>query len=726
MPQKIKILCTLGPASLNEKVISRLANLNVDVFRLNLSHLPLNEVENTIKLIQGYVDVPICLDSEGAQIRTGRIANNKVDLNEGEIIEITDTEAFGNAHRISLTPSFVVKKLKPGDLISVDFESALLKIIKNDKNSIMAQVISSGTVGSNKAVNVDRAIDLPVVSEKDKAAIKIGRKYGLKHFALSFAGGKNDVKLFRQFTGKAAHIISKIESKKGIDNLEDILDASDSILIDRGDLSREEPIEKIPFMQKIIIRKAKAKQVPVYVATNLLESMVKSKKPTRAEANDVVNTLADGADGLVLAAETAIGRYPIDCVMMITKIIKQFLNFSHKTSFESLGRRAFPLLPEPHGGVLINRVNYNLNPDSIKRLKVLEVGITTLLDAEQIALGTFSPLEGFMGKRDLESVLDNYRLSNGLVWPIPVVLQVNKAAALGLKNAKEVALSLSGSKEIYAVLHLEDIYTYSLDKIARGMFGTSDSNHPGVGLLKEQENYFLSGKITLIKRIPSQFKHYEITPLQARTIFENKGWSRVVGFHSRNVIHRVHEHIQKLAFKKYHCDGLFLHPVVGPKKPGDYVTEVILKSYEIMMRKYYPKGEVYLAAFQNYSRYAGPREAVFTALCRKNFGCSHFIIGRDHTGVGNYYKSDDAHKLFKYLGNIGIEPIFFNAMHYCKRCKKYIEYCHHDKEHILNISGSHARKIFKSNKKPPEWFMRREISELVLSEIEGGREVFIR
>lgn len=726
MRQKIKILCTLGPASLKEKVILRLANLNIDIFRLNLSHLPLREVENTIKFIQRYVDVPICLDSEGAQIRTGRVANNKVGLKEGDVIEITDADMVGNVHRISLTPSFVVKMLQPGDLISVDFESALLKVIENIKNSIRAQVISSGSVGSNKAVNVDRPIELPVVSEKDKAAIRIGHKYGLKHFALSFAGGKEDVMLFRKFAGKAAHIIAKIESKKGIDNIEDILDASDSILIDRGDLSREEPIEKIPFMQKMIIQKAKAKKVPVYVATNLLESMVKSKKPTRAEANDVVSTLMDGANGLVLAAETAIGSYPIDCVMMVTKIIKQFLNFSHGISFEALERKVFPLLPEPHGGVLINRVNYNFNLGLMKKHKILKVGMTTLLDAEQIALGAFSPLEGFMGKKDLESVLKEYHLFKGPVWPIPIVLQVSKDQAHRLKDSKEVALTLLNSKEIYAILYLEDVYTYDLNKIALSMFGTNDLRHPGVRLLKKQGSYFLGGKITLVKRIPSQFKHYEITPLQARTIFENKGWSRVVGFHSRNVIHRVHEHIQKLAFKKYHCDGLFLHPVIGPKKSGDYATEIILKSYEIMMEKYYPKGEVYLAAFQNYSRYAGPREAVFTALCRKNFGCSHFIIGRDHTGVGNYYKSDDAHKLFKYLGDIGIEPIFFNVMHYCKICKKYIEYCPHDKEDILNISGSHAREIFKSKKKPPEWFMRSEISELVLSEIEEGREVFVR
>ncbi|MDD5356345.1 MAG: sulfate adenylyltransferase, partial [Candidatus Omnitrophica bacterium] len=172
--------------------------------------------------------------------------------------------------------------------------------------------------------------------------------------------------------------------------------------------------------------------------------------------------------------------------------------------------------------------------------------------------------------------------------------------------------------------------------------------------------------------------------------------------------------------------GLFIHPVIGPKKEGDYTAEIILNTYELIIDKYYPKDKVFLAAFQNYSRYCGPREAVFTALCRKNFGCSHFIVGRDHTGVGNHYKLDDAHKLFERLGDIGIVPIFFNEMHYCRKCGKYIEKCEHDRSDILSVSGTEGRNMLKLKKTPPDWFMRREISDFILSEIEENKEVFVK
>ncbi|MDD5005743.1 MAG: sulfate adenylyltransferase [Candidatus Omnitrophica bacterium] len=725
MKKKIKILCTLGPSSIDERTILRLDSLGVDIFRLNLSHTEIKDLENLILSIKRFTNKPLCLDTEGAQIRNGFVENNKVYLKENSLIEITKKNIVGNSRRISFTPNFVVRELRIGDLISIDFESVLLQIIKTNLDSVTARVVADGYIGSNKAATVDRNIQLPVISEKDKEAIKIGLKHGLQYFALSFASDRKSVEYFRSQLGKNAHIISKIENREGVKNIDGIISVSDSILIDRGDLSREEPIERIPLIQKLIINKVNKKKIPVYVATNLLESMVRSKKPTRAEANDVINTLLDGADGLVLAAETAIGAYPINCTVMISKMIKQCLDFSRNHSLDNLQDSDSYVLIEPHGGTLVNRVVREPNIKEINKYKTLIVDETVLLDAEQIAIGAFSPLQGFMNKEEINSVLKNYKLPNGVVWPLPIFLQVDRKYIGKFKPGNKIALVLRNTNKAFSILNLEEIYTYDLDKMARETFRTNDESHYGVQQLKRRGEYFLSGKVDLIERLPSKYKHFEITPRQARLIFENKGWHRVVGFHTRNVAHRVHEYIQMLAFEKYHCDGLFIHPVIGPKKKGDYTADVILRSYELMIEKYYPKGKVFLAAFQNYSRYSGPREAVFTALCRKNFGCSHFIVGRDHTGVGNHYKQDDAHKLFNYLGDIGIVPIFFNEMHYCKKCCKYVEQCKHNNKNISEISGTHAREMFGFKKAPPDWFMRKEVSDFVLNEIKEGGKVFV-
>jgi len=725
MQKKIKLLCTLGPSSLNERTIARLDAIGVDIFRINLSHTEIDNLSRIIEQIKLYTDKPLCIDTEGAQLRTGYVDNDRIHLEENSTIEIAGEEIVGNAHRISLNPAFAIDRIKLTDLISIDFESVLLQVIERNQNSIIAKVICGGFIGSNKAVTVDRHINLPVISAKDKKAIIISRSHGISHFALSFANSRGNVEEFRSYIGEEAYLISKIESKAGVENIDEICDVTDAILIDRGDLSRDEPIDKIPFIQKLVIQKANFRKTPVYVATNLLESMVKSKKPTRAETNDVINTLLDGADGLVLAAETAIGAYPVNCAMMISRIVKHFHNFSDGVSLEELQKKDSFLLIEPHGGILVNRVNNRFDMKEIKKYKTIEVDRTVLLDAEQIAIGAFSPLEGFMTKQELESVLRDYRLPNGLVWPLPIALQINQDKARALSAGETVALGLKNDNELYALLNIEDIYTYDLDKMAKEMFRTNDIEHPGVQLLKRGGNYFLGGKIELIARLPSKYKHYELTPQQTRTIFENKGWSRVVGFHTRNVIHRAHEYIQMFAFEKFHCDGLFVHPVVGPKRKGDYRENIILKCYELMLEKYYPKGKVVLGAFQNYSRYCGPREAVFTALCRKNFGCSHFIIGRDHTGVGNYYKPDEVYKLFKDIGNIGIEAIFFNAIHFCKACNRHVDRCDHDNDNLLYISGTEGREMLQAEKHPPEWFMREDISSLIINEIKKREDIFI-
>lgn len=721
--KKIKLLCTLGPSSMNREVVSRLDDLGVDIFRINLSHTRIEDLEEQIRILQGFTSKSICLDTEGAQVRTSYIDGDKTIFDEGSIVEISNKTILGNSSIISLNPEFVAESLKSGDLISVDFDSVILLIVST--NPVRAKVVSGGLVGSNKAISVDRHLDLPVVSKKDEEAIKIGLRYGINHFALSFANTGKCVSYFRSLIGTDTFLISKVESRLGLQNLHDIIEQSDAILIDRGDLSREEPIEKIPFLQKMIIRSGNAAGVPVYVATNLLESMVKDKKPTRAEAGDVINTLLDGADGLVLAAETAIGKYPVNCAVMITKLIQQFHHYRAGATLEELQKKESFLLVEPHGGQLVNEVLENYDSAAIADAQHLDVDETVLMDVEQIAIGTFSPLRGFMNKEELESVLNEYRLPNGTIWPMPVTLQVGENEASRFFAGMTVALTLKNDEQPYALLKLESVYRYDLDKLSTLFYGTNDKVHPGVRVLHSRGEWFLSGRVSLLRRLPSELKHYEMTPRQCRTIFENRGWSRVMGFHTRNVIHMAHEYVQMTSLEKYFCDGLLSHPVIGPKKVGDYTPSIIMKSYEIMLKEFFPKGKVLLAGFQNYSRYAGPREAVFTALCRKNFGCSHFIIGRDHTGVGNFYAPTDSHKLFDRLGDIGIVPVYFEEVYYCRTCGKHVEECSHGRTDILSISGTEGRDILRRREVPSDSFMREEISRLILNELEQGNEVFV-
>jgi pyruvate kinase len=722
---KKEIICTLGPSSMKERVIKRLEELGVGLFRINLSHTKLKDLSRVISFIKGITKVPICLDTEGAQIRTGALKDKEVFLQEHSIVNVYRRLLIGDQNGFNLYPEDIIDRLEIGDFVSIGFNSVLAQVIDKKLRYITMRILTSGLIGQNKAVAVERDISMPPLTKKDREALVIGAKMGVRYIALSFANGARDVDEIRSISPKETFIISKIESIKGVNNLEAIAAKSDAIILDRGDLSRQVAIEKIPPIQKDIIRRAKNQKIKIYVATNLLESMVTALTPTRAEVNDIFNTLNDGADGLVLAAETAIGSYPINCATMVSKVIRQFTDMSNMRSPEKLKESYSLLLAEPHGGILVNRFKDYFDENQIHGYKKLRVDKSVLLDAEQIALGTFSPLEGFMNKNEVESVLMTYRLPDGVVWPLPIVLQTTKEKAHRFKKGDTIALALK-NKDVYAILHLEDIYTYDLDAMCMKVFGTDHGAHPGVRLLKKKGNYFLGGKIDLIKRLPSAYKRFELTPREARAIFENKGWSRVCSFHTRNVIHRIHEHIQMLAFERNHCDGLFVHPIIGPKKKGDYSADIILKSYEIMIKNHYPKGKVVLGAFQSHSRYSGPREAVFTALCRKNFGCSHFIVGRDHTGVGRYYNSNDAHKLFEHLGgDIGIIPVFFNTMYYCKKCKTYVEKCGHGSKYGLNISGTEARKILKSFKCPPEWYMRKNISKLVLDEAKKGSRVFV-
>ena len=330
----IKILATIGPSSLNKKVIEKMTDQGVSVFRINLSHTKLEDVEEVIKKIQSWTEVPVCLDSEGAQIRNQDMINESVYFQEGSTIKIHHESIVGDSEKISFTPNNVAQQLQVGDKIRVDFNSVCFVITGKEKDYLIATVERGGCVGSNKAADTDSDVVLDPVTPKDIEAFKIGLRLGVKNFSLSFTNSSEDVSQVRELIGYDVNLISKIESINGVLNLGEILPTVDQILIDRGDLSREIDIEKIPFIQRMIISYAKSKETPVFVATNLLESMIKANSPTRAEANDVASTLLMGASGLVLAAETAIGEYPVDAVNMINLIIKQYNRWTPESTLK--------------------------------------------------------------------------------------------------------------------------------------------------------------------------------------------------------------------------------------------------------------------------------------------------------------------------------------------------------------------------------------------------------
>ena len=331
-----KILATIGPSSLNEDIIKKLSLNGVHLFRINLSHTKLNDVSKVIDKISSWTDVPICLDSEGAQVRNQDMESESVHFSKDSKVKICHEQVVGDSKNISFTPNTVSKQLKVNDVIRIDFNTLTLKVIEDKGDYLLANVEVPGSVGSNKAADVDREIQLDAVTHKDKEAFKIGLEKGITNFSLSFTHSAEDVKEIRAIIGNDSNLISKIESIRGVLNLKEILPLVDQILIDRGDLSREVPIEKIPFVQRRIISYAKSRDVPVYVATNLLESMIKTSSPTRAEANDVASTLLMGANGLVLAAETAIGKYPVESVEMVNSLVEQYNRWTPDSTFKDV------------------------------------------------------------------------------------------------------------------------------------------------------------------------------------------------------------------------------------------------------------------------------------------------------------------------------------------------------------------------------------------------------
>ena len=716
----IELLCTLGPASMNETVIGRLADLGVTLFRINLAHTKVGDLRQTIEFIRGVTSVPVCLDTEGAQIRTGDMVGGSITLRENSVVRAQSRRLPGDAATFTFYPADITKAFEIGDLISIDFNSVLVQVVGFEGDVVLMRVLTGGVAGQNKAVTVERPIALPPLTGKDRAAIALGVEMGIRHYALSFANCAEDVDELRALAGDDAFVISKIESLNGLAHLEDIAARSDALLIDRGDLSRELPIEQIPRVQKGIIRKAREMGVKVYVATNLLESMVTAPTPTRAEVNDVYNTLADGADGLVLAAETAIGAYPVRCATMIVKMVREMREQAGEESHYP--NDPFSLLVPPHGGRLIHREAGPGDVRGVDALPVLEVRDTDLMDCEQLAHGTYSPLSGFMDRDALESVLETCRLPDGTVWTMPVLLQAAGDTVRGFAVGDRIALKSAAGK-IHAVVDVSDIYRLDVEDVARKWFGTTSDRHPGVARFQGAGDTFIGGAVTLVAPVPSPYTPFALTPRQTRFVFTHKGWTRVVGFHTRNACHRVHEHIQMRALEDTGADGLYINPVIGPETRHDFLPLPILRSYQVLLDLgFYPKERVVLGSLSAYPRLCGPREAVFTALCRKNMGCSHFIIGRDHAGVGDFYPADGDRALFADLGDIGITPVFFNAIGYNEDSRRYQDADGQDA--VRSISGTQVRQTLGAGKRLPDWVMRDVVQDMLLDEVAAGRPLF--
>jgi len=363
----------------------------------------------------------------------------------------------------------------------------------------------------------------------------------------------------------------------------------------------------------------------------------------------------------------------------------------------------------PHGGKLINKYVENNYGD----LKAFEVSPDIRNDAENIAAGVFSPLEGFMTQEDFLHVLNEGRLSNKTPWTIPIILDAENNIAKEMHDLGDVVLS--SSEEKFGVMHVEEVYGYNKTSMADAVYGTTDLNHPGVKRLFEMKESLVGGKVEVFQtKERGERQTFRMYPFETRTEIEKRGWKTVVGFQTRNVPHVAHEMLQKAALNIY--DGLFINPLIGKKKIGDFNDNLIINAYESLIANYFPRSRVLFSTIHTLMRYAGPREAIHHAIMRKNFGCTHFIVGRDHAGVGNYYPPFAAQQIFNEYPDLDIIPVFFPSFYFCKKCMSYAneKTCPHEKESREELSGTMIRKMVSLGKIPEKHLMRSEISELIL------------
>ena len=373
----------------------------------------------------------------------------------------------------------------------------------------------------------------------------------------------------------------------------------------------------------------------------------------------------------------------------------------------------------PHGGELILNMASETEKAALlaqaKTFPQITIGSRQLADLEMLAIGAYSPLHGFMNSADYLGVVNTMHLSNGLPWSIPITLSTSEEQARTLEIGSQIAL-VNEQGAVQAVLTLEEKYAYDKQLEARLVYRTEDEAHPGVKVLYQQGEILLGGPVRVLALQPQQFAQYRFTPTQSRALFAERGWQRVVGFQTRNPVHRAHEYIQKCAMET--VDGLFLHPLVGDTKGDDIPADVRMRCYEVLLENYYPADRVILGVLPAAMRYAGPREAIFHALMRKNYGCSHFIVGRDHAGVGNYYGTYDAHYIFAEFdpAALGITPMFFDHTFFCRTCDAMAskKTCPHSADQHVTLSGTKVRQMLQAGQIPPREFSRPEVAQVLI------------
>ena len=373
----------------------------------------------------------------------------------------------------------------------------------------------------------------------------------------------------------------------------------------------------------------------------------------------------------------------------------------------------------PHGGELVSNMASEVERVDLQErsrgLPEITVGSRQLADLEMLAIGAYSPLSGFMKRADYLGVVNDMHLENGLPWSVPITLSVTSEQAASLKEGSQVALT-NEQGTLQAVMLLEEKYGYDKQHEASKVYRTTEEAHPGVKVVYQQGDVLLGGAVRVVALPNQAFAEYRFTPVQSRRQFTERGWKRVVGFQTRNPVHRAHEYIQKCALET--VDGLYLHPLVGDTKGDDIPADVRMRCYEVLLEHYYPEDRVVLGVLPASMRYAGPREAVFHALMRKNYGCSHFIVGRDHAGVGNYYGTYDAHYIFAEFdpAKLGIIPMFFDHTFYCRACDSMAssKTCPHGTDQHVTLSGTKVRQMLQAGEIPPREFSRPEVAKVLI------------